>query len=270
MDIDKAVQSAQMGNRDALESVVVFIQDDVYKLSIRMLCNPDDAQDATQEIILSVITKLSTFQFKSAFKTWVYRVAMNYLLTTKKNQAKDPSVTFEQFQQDLEADLEEPTDLEKQPEYPLLLNEVRILCTMAMLLCLDRRHRATYILGEIFELDGNEASEILELSSANYRQQLSRARAKVLAFTSKACGLVSQCASCTCRTKLKGAMRRGRVQLHSQAIAEQSAVSFEGVEKIVRDIGETGQVLRAKMLQNLATPVRSPRDYRGVLAVLLE
>lgn len=79
------IEKANSGDRDALELVLIEIKDLVYNLSLKILLFPEDAKDATQEILIKVITHLSTFNHKSQFKTWVYRVATNYLLTHKKN-----------------------------------------------------------------------------------------------------------------------------------------------------------------------------------------
>lgn len=78
------IDLARDGDAQALETLVRAVQGHVYHLSIRMLADPMAAQDATQEILIRIITKLSTFQGDSKFETWTYRVATNYLLTAKK------------------------------------------------------------------------------------------------------------------------------------------------------------------------------------------
>jgi DNA-directed RNA polymerase specialized sigma24 family protein len=75
-------------------------------------------------------------------------------------------------------------------EDAVLLEEVKIGCTLGMLTCLDRPHRLAYILGEILEIDGPAAAEILGISPAAFRKRLSRARTSVVEFTRKKCGLV--------------------------------------------------------------------------------
>ena len=50
-----------------------------------MLWNREDAEDATQDILVRVVTRLSQFDFRSWLKTWVYRVAVNYILDVKKS-----------------------------------------------------------------------------------------------------------------------------------------------------------------------------------------
>jgi len=267
MNLESLVKKAQSGEKKALESIVVAIQDNVYYLSLRMLCDQEAAKDATQEILILVITKLSTFRFKSKFQTWVYRVSTNYLLNTKKILAKDPGLSFDDYKADLESDLEDPADLSKLPEYQLILNELRISCTYAMLLCLDQKHRLAYILGDIFELDQSEASECLSLSKDNYRKQLSRARAKVFDFTSKSCGLVNECAKCTCSKKLKGALRRGRINLDRICFADKSENSYLQVQQKIKQMSSD---LRTLSLQTSVPILKSPENFVHTIEALME
>jgi len=55
--LDQLVEQAREGNEEALEAVVRAIQDRIYNLALRMLWHPSDAEDATQEILLKVITR---------------------------------------------------------------------------------------------------------------------------------------------------------------------------------------------------------------------
>ncbi len=264
---DQLVRQAQDGSKEALEQLIISIQDNIYYLALRMLANSEDARDATQEIIIRIITKLSTFQFNSAFQTWVYRVATNYLLDTRKSLAKEPDISFDDFKNDLEEDLEDPAELEAIVEYPMLLNEVRISCTMAMLLCLNKPHRMAYILGDIFQLDHNEGAAILSISKANYRKQLSRARAKVEQFTTSSCGLVSSKAKCRCNTKLKGSMRRGRVNLGQINFGDKSEETYQEVQIRIR---ETQAELKTMTLQTAVPHLQSPENFGTQMAALVE
>jgi DNA-directed RNA polymerase specialized sigma24 family protein len=76
---DLALQALE-GDRDALDSLVRALQGDVYGLALRMLWNREDAEDATQEILVRIVTRLSQFRFQSSLRTWVYRLAVNCLL----------------------------------------------------------------------------------------------------------------------------------------------------------------------------------------------
>src|SRR6266852_1838616 len=80
--LDQLVELARDGNEEALVAVVRAIQDRIYNLALRMLWHPSDAEDATQEILLKVITRLRQFRRESTFMTWVYQIATNHLFTT--------------------------------------------------------------------------------------------------------------------------------------------------------------------------------------------
>ena len=67
-----------------------------------------------------------------------------------------------------------------------------------MLQCLDRPHRLAYILGEILEMEGDEARSCLGIRPAAFRKRLSRARDAVIAFTRASCGLVEPARPCRC------------------------------------------------------------------------
>ncbi len=82
-NIHETVKLAQSGDKAALSEVVSHIQDTIFRLSIRMLADFTAAEDATQEILVLVITKLSQFRGESRFTTWVYRIAANYLFVKR-------------------------------------------------------------------------------------------------------------------------------------------------------------------------------------------
>jgi RNA polymerase sigma factor (sigma-70 family) len=189
------------------------IQDDVYRLSIKMLWHPEDARDATQEILIRVVTRLDRFRGESAFRTWVYRVATNYLLDTRKRCAEEKTLSFAEFAEDLYTGLsDERWPGTSEAEQALFVEEVKIGCTQGMLLCLDRPQRAAYILSEILGLTGEQGAWILDVSPAAFRQRVSRARASIRDFMRGHCGLVNPSNACRCSKRVKPAIELGRVQ----------------------------------------------------------
>ena len=76
-DIDDIalVRRIEDGDRDALEALVVRHQPWIYNIAVRMVYHPHDAEDVTQEVLIKVLTKLSTFEGRSRFSTWLYRLA---------------------------------------------------------------------------------------------------------------------------------------------------------------------------------------------------
>lgn len=92
-----------------------------------------------------------------------------------------------------------------------MLEEVRIGCTLALLHCLGREARLAYIVGEILELEHQEAAEVLGISTGAYRKRLSRARATVSDFVLGHCGLVNSNNACRCSKRVLRARELGRV-----------------------------------------------------------
>ena len=101
MTLEDLARRAIDGDRDALDRLVRDVQGNVYGLALRMLWNREDAEDATQEILVRVVTRLSQFDFRSRLKTWVYRVAVNYILDAKKSPVERMHLSFERFAEDL-------------------------------------------------------------------------------------------------------------------------------------------------------------------------
>jgi len=190
--LELEVARARAGDRTALELVVRAVQKDVYNLALRFLWHPQDAEDATQEILIRILTGLVGFRGESGFRTWVYRVACNTLLTLRKQRMEQQTLSLDEFGEDLARGLsDDPLSVEYDVDEKLMLEEVKIGCTLAMLQCLDRDQRLAYILGEIIELNHNEAAEVLETTPAAYRKRLSRARASIVSFMSSRCGLAN-------------------------------------------------------------------------------
>ena len=209
--LETQVVQAQEGDRESLEMVVSRVHDLVCRLSLRFLGHPQDAEDATQEILLRIVTRLSTFRGESAFTTWVYRVASNRLLTLRAGRA-EAGITVEEFEEDLGQGLSsDPPAAYPGVEKALLLEELKIACTTAMLLCLDRKHRLAYILGEILEMDHGEAADVAGISPANHRKRLSRARAVITGLMKRRCGLFEPSNPCRCWGRLDRAVDLERV-----------------------------------------------------------
>ena len=240
--LEHEVARAKSGDRAALESVVRAVQKDIYSLAIRFLWHPQDAEDATQEILIRVLTGLGGFRGESGFRTWVYRVACNALLTLRKQRLEQQSPSFEQFGEDLAHGLSDaPLRVEDDPSERLLLEEVKIGCTLAMLQCLDRDHRLAYILGEIMELDHIQAAQALETTPAAFRKRLSRARASIVSFMTAHCGLVNPANACRCHRRVGTAMALGRVDPSHLlfATSQQQARRFPQVLAEIRQLEES-------------------------------
>lgn len=239
--LESDVALAVNGDRTALERVVRAIQPDVQRLALRFLWHPQDAEDACQEILIRVITRLETFRGESAFRTWVFRVATNTLLSLRAKRAEH-GMSLDEFGADLERGLADSLpDTEPQVEHELLLEEVRVGCTMAMLQCLDRGHRLAYILGEIFDLDHKEGAQALGIQPAAFRARVSRARRSINSVMLAHCGLVNPDNACRCRRRVKSAVELGRVDPNRLLFASSvvQARSFPRVLEVIRSLEDS-------------------------------
>jgi len=238
------VRRAADGDRDALEAVLRAITDDVYRLSVRMLWHPADAEDATQEILVKIVTRLDGFRGEAAFTTWAYRVAVNHLLSTRRRRAEQSALSFDEFGADLAQGLDEPYDAGGVDER-VLEEEVKVGCTQAMLLCLDRDHRAAWVLGEVFELPGEEAAAILEISPAAYRKRLSRARQRIQSFMRGHCGLVDASNPCRCRRRIGTAIATGRVDPDALLFAQAGSGRLREAMTAMESLHDAAAVMRS-------------------------
>jgi RNA polymerase sigma factor (sigma-70 family) len=248
MTIEEAARQAIAGDKDALNQLLTALQGDLYGLSLRMLCNRQDAEDATQEILIRIVTRLAQFDFRSKLKTWAYRVAVNYILDVKKSAVERLHMSFEQMAEDLTGGLTRIAL--PQAEQSLLVEEVKIGCSLGMLQCLDREHRLAYILGEVLEMQGPEAAEILEISPELFRKRLQLARSSMLCFMKNYCGLVSDTAPCRCDRQVPAALHAGRISRESCSYATAPA-SFEQTRTMVRQVEEARWALRVHRTHSL-------------------
>jgi RNA polymerase sigma factor (sigma-70 family) len=224
------VAAATGGDRDALEKLLGLVADDVRRLAQRMLWDPEDAQDATQEILVKVATRLSTFRGDARVTTWVHRVAVNHLLTTRRRRAEDPALTFTAFGRDLGDDLDLPHESHAVDE-ELLAEEVMIGCTQAMLLCLDREQRMAYVLGEVLGYTSEQGAELCAISAPAFRKRLERARTRIQEFMAGHCGLIEPANACRCRRRIGAAIARERMDPERLQFAGEVATLKRDMER---------------------------------------
>lgn len=211
-NMNDLVGKAVNGHKQSLEDIIGSIKDNIYNLSLRMLWNPMDAEDAAQEIIIKVITNLSKFRGESSFSTWVYSIASNYLITTKKRAMEHLNLSFEMMEEGIKEGFTPKTPIEvSDVDRGLLSEELKVSCTHAMLLCLDREHRMIYILSAMFGVNSKEGALIMNKTPEAYRQRLSRAREKMRNFMEGNCGLTNDNKTCNCKKRVEIAIENHRI-----------------------------------------------------------
>lgn len=221
------IDQATKGNKEALETVILSIRDLVFNLSLRMLGTFPDAEDASQDILLKIMTHLSSFKGESSFTTWVFRIATNHLINYKKHMFAHFPLSFEYYGDDIEkADISNIPDLTQSVEQAILAEELKMSCTNVLLQCLDAESRCIFVLGTMFKVDSRIAGDILDITPEAYRQRLSRVRHKVADFLSDYCGEYGK-GKCHCRDRLNYAIQSHRLNPSSLDYTEASAIPVE-------------------------------------------
>ena len=211
METQKLVRLAAEGDKGAREQLLTGVQDLVFNLSLRMLGTIHDAEDASQEILIRVMTNLASFRGESAFTTWVFRIAVNHLKNYRKSMFAQHPLSFEYYGEDIVSGKEKDIpDLTMGVDRNLLEQELKLSCTNVMLQCLDTDSRCIYILGTMFHVDSRLAAEILEISPEAYRQRLSRIKKKMAGFLDEYCGLSGK-GVCSCSKRISYAIATHRV-----------------------------------------------------------
>jgi RNA polymerase sigma factor (sigma-70 family) len=269
-DVD-LVEQAKNGDRAALEKLVLRHQAWIYNVAVRMVFQPHDAEEVTQEVLVKVITKLSTFKGESKFRTWLYRIAANHVLNMNRRGVEAQRMTFGAYGAAIDhtPDLDLPDPKSVPVELPLLVEEAKIGCTTGMLLCLDRKQRLIFTLGEILGVGDTVASEVLEMTADNFRQCLARARRDLYSFMNNQCGLVNKSNPCRCPKKTRGFIEQGHVDPYYLSFVPQHVERVKDVAaETVREIKDVVEGQYAAIYRD--HPFLQPADQVNWLRRMLE
>ncbi len=266
-ELQAFVDKATAGDKNALETLIAGVRDIVFNLSLRMLGTFADAEDATQDILLKMITHLSSFRGDSSFTTWVFRIAVNHLKNYKKHMFAHYPLSFEYYGNDIEnAKIEDVPDLTQNVEKDILAEELKMSCTNVMLQCLDMESRCIFILGTMFKIDSRIAGDILEITPEAYRQRLSRIRKKMADFLGEYCGEYGS-GRCKCKERVNYAIQSRRInplQLNYITAAEIPAQTMIAVKNAMEDIDDLSQDF------SFCKPYQSPERTRQMIQEFLD
>lgn len=179
MQLEISIEALVAGNRAEFARLVDAYSSPIYRLGLRMLGNPQDAEDVLQNTFLNALTHLSSFEGRSSVATWLYRIAANEALMLLRK--KKPEVSIERSDDVSENESVEnlkPTqfaDWSALPEDELLSNEgKKILETTIQ--TLPEALRIVFILRDIEGLSIRETADALGLTETNVKTRLLRAR----------------------------------------------------------------------------------------------
>jgi RNA polymerase sigma-70 factor (ECF subfamily) len=169
------VKKAKKGDKAALSQLVNVYSGKIYNLALRILRNKEDAEDILQETFLTVVEKLHTFDGRSGFFTWIYRIATNASLMKLRRK----KLVFQDIGDDTEyADSIENrvfVDWTQDPSINIYDEEVKKKIDEAVNKLSDI-YRSVFVLRDIEGLSIKETSAILNITEENVKIRLRRAR----------------------------------------------------------------------------------------------
>jgi RNA polymerase sigma factor (sigma-70 family) len=266
-DWPKLIAAARNGNADALDELVARAQTPIYNLALRMLKRIPDAEDATQEILVRIITHLGEFRGDSTFLTWAYRIAGNHLLNTVTRDKHRQAITFGDLADNLKRGLAAPDEVASDVSDALFVEDIKRSCTLGMVLCLGPEDRLALILGDLFDVGGDDGAFIMGVTPGTFRQRLSRACKTIVAFVAANCGIVNPATPCRCSKQAARAAQAG--QLHRDTLAYAGQSDANSRENDVRALSaHLNNAARAAALMRAHPRYQSRVDYVEALRQL--
>ena len=192
MTLEDVARRALDGDRDALDSLIRGLQGDIYGLSLRMLWNRENAEDATQEILVRTVTRLSQFDFRSKLKTWVYRIAVNAALMHRRAARRRPADSLEMFLPQFDGDgthAATPAELRVVSQADEQLDRQAVAAKARDAIArLPDIYRDAFVLRDLEEMPTARVAQMLGVDPAAVRQRVHRARLMLRGYLSHLLG----------------------------------------------------------------------------------
>ena len=174
---DALATLASRGDRRALETLLDRHADRIHAVCRRIVAQPEDALDATQEAMIAITRGITRFDGRAAFTTWAYRVATNAALDELRRKRRRP----------LPVDPTDPTGPAPAESGPSIEDRVATrLDVDAALATLPDEFRVAVVLRDLCDLDYAEIAEVLDVPPGTVRSRISRGRALLVEHLERA------------------------------------------------------------------------------------
>ncbi len=177
---EELIQTAQRGNLDAFNELILHYQSQVYNLAYHIMHDPAAADDATQEAFISAYHAIKKFRGGS-FRAWLLRIVTNACYDELRRRKRRPKVSWEDFGEMEEEANPHLVDDGARPEESLEQVELRALLerTIAKL---PEHHRTTLVLVDRLGLSYEEAAQAMDIALGTVKSRLARARQEMQAL----------------------------------------------------------------------------------------
>ena len=186
------VRRAKAGELAAFEQLTTRYEQRVYSLALRILHQQQDAEDVTQQTFLNALENLDGFRGDASFATWLLRIASHAALKVIRKRKTVPMVSLEEA-----TEVSDPIDSIPHPEFiadwrqspeQLVERNETVRLVEEALSRLDDKHRLVFLLRDVEGLSVRETAEALNLSEANVKVRLLRARLQLREDLTRALG----------------------------------------------------------------------------------
>jgi RNA polymerase sigma-70 factor (ECF subfamily) len=184
IDDTALVKQCWQGDSAAMERLVLKYQNRIYNVILKMCANPDDAAELTQDTFVKVIEKIDSFQGRSGFYTWIFRIAVNITLNFCRRKTRlefsSLDVGRENYDSRTTLMLKEFLGDNSSPD-PAALAQNKELCDIVIesLNKLEDAQKIVVVLRDIEGMSYAEIADVLDIELGTVRSRLSRARGKL-------------------------------------------------------------------------------------------
>ena len=172
------IRAINSGQFDRFPELVKRYEQKLYNFSLRMCRDTADAEDTVQETFLNVFRYLKDFRYETKFKNWLYRVASSTCIKKRRRSKFAPQreLSLDEFYPQSEAEI--PQQVPNWAQMPLdkVLNNELLDKINEAIVALPEKYRLVIVLRDIEGFNTAETAQILNLSEANVKVRLHRAR----------------------------------------------------------------------------------------------
>ena len=177
-DDRELLEAIRRGEEAAVEELFDRFHARIYSLAMSIVRNESDAQEAVQDVFLTVVRKADTFQWNSALYSWIYRICVNICLMRLRGRKRKETVSIEEFMPVFNEDGMHVTPVEDwtgKVEKEYLNRELGEVIRKASD-ALSEKYRVVFILSDVEGLSNEETAKILGLTVPAIKSRLHRAR----------------------------------------------------------------------------------------------